>query len=198
MGELYIPEEDADYLRCLQYVTDVEVENLNIAVFAEKMQISVKTAFKWRQGWIESGLLAAVRRQMALGPLEDLKAAKIRAARRFPEILERWMDIAENSKSDKVASEAAKSLWQDIIRPMMEEAPEVGSEEAQFIKGHLTRRIDPMSISREIKKGETTMSLPPNTERTADKPKPLAFLQEDFDLPGSDETKSPPPPDDGE
>lgn len=184
MSELYIPEEDADYLRCLQYVTDVEVDNLNITVFAERMQISVKTAFRWRQTWIESGLLAAVRRQMALGPLEDLKAAKIRAARRFPAILDRWMDIAENSHSDKVASEAAKALYQDIIKPMMEEAPEVGSEEAQFIKGHLARRIDPMSISREIKKGETPKSLP---EETSGKLASKLYQDADFGLSDNDE-----------
>jgi hypothetical protein len=193
MTQLYIPEEDSDYLRCLQYVIDVEIENHPITVFAERLSISEKTVFLWKRKWIESGLLAAIRRQMALGPLEDLKAAKIRAVQRFPAVLERWIDIAESSKSDKVASEAAKSLWQEIVRPMLEEEPDVGSEEASFIKGHLARRIDPMSISREIKRGENPTALPLNVEQTAGKSEKPEFHAEDFRLDDNDETKSSPP-----
>lgn len=185
MSELYIPEEDADYLRCLQYVIDVEIENNQIAVFAERLQISVKTAINWKQKWIQSGLLAAVRRQMALGPLEDVRASRIRAARRFSgDIMERWLDIAANSRSDKTAFEAARALYIDIVKPLVDEEPSVGSEEAQFIKSHITRRIDPMAISREIKKGETPKSPP---EETSDKLTPKLYQDADFGLSDNDE-----------
>lgn len=196
MSELYIPEEDSDYMRCLQYVMDVEIENNNMAVFAERLQISLKTAMAWKQKWIQSGLLAAVRRQMALGPIEDVRAAKLRAVRRFSEtIIDRWMDIAESSNSDKVAFEAGRALYLDIVKPLLEEEPDVGSEEAQYIKGHLTRKIDPMSISREIKKGETPKSLPQSPEGTSNTPSPLSYQEGDFDLPDSDSPENPSPDD---
>ena len=98
--------------------------------------------------------------------------------------MERWLDIAANSRSDKTAFEAARALYIDIVKPLVDEEPSVGSEEAQFIKSHITRRIDPMAISREIKKGETPKSPP---EETSDRPTPKLYQDADFGLSDSNE-----------
>lgn len=147
---LIIPEEDEDYLRCLDYVKEVEMNNVHPSEWIKDYEVTERTMQRWKARWIESGLLPAVRRQVAQGPIQDLQAARVRGFKRFPKVMERWFDIAEKSESDKVASDAAAQIWDRLIAPLLSDQPQDGMEEAEFIKGRLSRKqaFDPMAISR--------------------------------------------------
>jgi len=148
---LIIPEEDDEYLRCLDYVKEVELNGVDAKTWIKDYEVTERTLQRWKARWIESGLLPAVRRQIAQGPIQDLQASRMRGIKRFAnKVMDRWFDIAEKSESDKVASDAAAQIWDRMIAPMLADQPLDGVEEAEFIKGRLARKnaFDPMAISR--------------------------------------------------
>lgn len=119
--------------------------------WAEKMGVDRTTAWRWLTEWEQTGLIQRCRRALLLPAVEEVIVANRRAIAEWADILQKQIATAKGqTRSDHVSLMAAAFVWEKIIQPQVEQLPESGSDEADYIKLKQGAKapFDPMRIGR--------------------------------------------------
>lgn len=145
------PEDDPDFLMCMDYLKCVEYDGQKIQDFAASKNIDRVTLWRYITKWKKSGLIQNCRSTMAHFLFDDVIVANRRAALEWKSILNELVDIAKNSKSDYVRVQAAFGLWEKIIKPLMDEQEDPGHDERSYLDmiSSNSRALDPLSVVEE-------------------------------------------------
>lgn len=147
------PQDDPDFLRCMDFIMHVEWERNTKRSFAEKWKISDQQVFRLQLAWANSGLLAACREIIGLALFEDVKTAQHQTIRQTAQIMESWVDLALNAKREDVRATAIRDIYTLVIKPSQDEQSSSGNEEAEYITliTQSGRMLDPMSVVGHLK-----------------------------------------------
>jgi len=154
--EILVPEQDEDYLRCLDYIVHREVNNLTVAAFADKYHVDVRTVLRWQTEWKERGLLASIRRMLATGMTESIIVTNRRTAARWETYMATLDEIIFNGRQDTVRADAIKWIYEHVVAPQLSENEDRSHEEADYLRSVEGRVINPMSISDRSKSDPET------------------------------------------
>lgn len=131
--EIVEAHDDPDFITCLRYIQHVEMERKTEVSFAELMEVTPVTIWRWKVAWTRSGLLAKTRQVLGMALFEDVIVANRRAIREWNGLLEEAINLAKTSSSNFVRLQAIQWLYEKIIQPEMEKQQDSGSAESEFI-----------------------------------------------------------------
>ena len=100
--------------------------------------------YKRLEKWENEGLLEKARHINGIAPREDMATVRLEIYSRFPRILRRIANIAENSKSEFMAIQAAMLLDQRVIQPYEAEIEQPSDDESKYARKN--PHFDPMIV----------------------------------------------------
>ena len=148
---LNIPEEDPDYLICMDYLKWVEFENKTTLQFAEYKQVDPTTIWRWISRWKKSGLIQKCRKEFALAVFDDVIVANRKVVTGWSKIAEELVRISTKARSEHTRFLTAAWLYEKIVEPAMNEQEEPGYNEAAYLSTISENRkaLNPMSLVDE-------------------------------------------------
>lgn len=142
------PQDDADFLRCMDFVMHTEWERKTKTSFAEKWKISPNQLFRLQLAWGNSGLIADCREIISLALYQDVETAQRQTLRQTAAIMESWVNLALYATREDVRATAIRDIYTLVIKPAQDGQSSTGNEEADYmalITNH-DRLLDPMSV----------------------------------------------------
>jgi hypothetical protein len=132
---LIVLEDDEEFLRCTQYVQMRELTDKKTKEeIAQFFDITVTRLSWWIAKWSKTGLLRRVRQELfAALTAEEIEVTKDSVARQWAAIMDRTVNTALKSKSDRVALEATQFLYEAFIKPRMDNVEMDSTPETDYI-----------------------------------------------------------------
>lgn len=142
------PQDDPDFLRCMDFIMHVEWERNSKKSFAEKWKISDQQVFRLQLAWANSGLIASCREIIGLALFEDVTTAQRQTIRQTAAIMESWVRLALYADREDVRATAIRDIYTLVIKPSQDDRSSTGNEEADYISLITAneRMLDPMSV----------------------------------------------------
>lgn len=148
------PEEHPDYLLALSYIKLRELpvpeggSRLTKPETAEAMGLTIGMLNQKLFKWTRSGLLAMVRRQLAMPLVEEYNLAQRRILEEFPQIIENQIATAKDPKAKVASLEAAKWLHEKFVQPAYEALSQESTQAEEYIESiaKAYEPFDPLSL----------------------------------------------------
>ena len=147
---MYDAADDKDFLRCLEYVKLREVrKGMKRQEVADYFEIHINSLDLWISKWTKSGLINRCRRIIAIPSAEEVRVVEGELMQEWPKIIRRQKDTAMYGKSDKNALEAATWLYENFVKPAMEQQVDAGVDELDYISSveTATTPFNPLSLN---------------------------------------------------
>ena len=150
-GTIIAPEEDNHFMKCALYVKMYEmVDNNTLEDIAQEFDVNKKTVERWVAKWQVSGLLPRVRKLL----FSTLVAPEIQAigdivTREWRDVMLRQLKTAKNAKSDKNSLDAATWLYENFVKPRMDDVEADSSHEIKYIEGLHESSYNPLLIGED-------------------------------------------------
>lgn len=130
-----IPDDlDQDTYDAARYLLLRERYPRSMEDIANEFGISRQGLYRRLDRWERTGALEKAREVLLVPMVEEIRAANDEVVRRWPEILERVVNIALNSRSDHVSMEAAAWLNEHVVQPTIESKQEPGAAEQEYAR----------------------------------------------------------------
>lgn len=142
----YSPEDLQDALQYLLW----RDEGKTIRWIAEQKKVTDRMIYYRIERWEKNGALKAARAIFLVPRAEEISVAIDEAIREFPAIIRRLIHVARDSKSDFMALEATKWLFDNFVRPALESKIPEGTLEAAYAK-RKNADFDPLSLVATVK-----------------------------------------------
>lgn len=142
------PQDDPDFLVCMDYLKHVEFDRKTSEEFANMKNIDRVTLWRWVARWKASGLIQKCRATFALAVFDDVIVANRRVVLQWPEISEEMVRIAQKARSEHTRFLTGAWLYEHLVEPAMKEVEEPGHEAATYLQSIDGSKLvlDPMSI----------------------------------------------------
>lgn len=140
------PQDDPDFLVCMDYLKHVEFDRKTGQEFADMKQIDRMTLWRWVSKWKASGLIQKCRATFALAVFDDVIVTNRRIVLDWPDIAEEMVRISKHARSEHTRFLTGSWLYEHIVEPAMAEVEEPGHAAASYLASIEGKRIDPMSI----------------------------------------------------
>jgi len=132
-------KEAAKYLLLLD-------EGLTKTDIAKQLGMSRSTLYERISEWTDLGVLETLREQYMVPRLEEIFAAHDRVLARWPEIVDRIVDVALHSKSERVGLEAAALLKGLVVDPALARTSQSDDQEMLYA-GSKDVSLNPVDIT---------------------------------------------------
>lgn len=140
------PNEDPDFLLCLDYIQHVEFERMSPSEYAALKAVNPSTVWRWQTAWTQRGLLQACREITGMAMFEDVIVANRRAVREWQQLLKEAVRIGLNAKSEFTRLQAIQWVYEKIVQPALDQQGDPGHQEKDFltlIEQSQGRALDP-------------------------------------------------------
>ena len=149
--QIYIelaPDELLEFQNVLQYLV-MKTQRKTNAEIATHFGCTPRTVMNWILKWRRSGLLEKGRKIFLVDYEEQVLASTDHVLETWPDIVERMLTIAKDSKREYVALQAAQWLFEKIVQPKLARQTEPGAAELEYVKGITAGHFDPTHVTEE-------------------------------------------------
>lgn len=146
--EVIEPQDDPDFLVCMDYLRCVEFDRMTQEAFAQQKGIDRITLWRWVSKWKAKGLIQKCRATFALAVFDEVIVTNRRVVMSWPTVAEEMLRISLEANSEYTRFQTGSWLYEHIVEPTMKEVEEPGHEAADYLRSieGSELALDPMSV----------------------------------------------------